>query len=354
MGSVAGTIVAPAGEVRGTVRMDGQRIVAVDAAGPDRAVPERYVVPGFVDLQVNGHEDVDCATAEGADWELLDRLLLAQGVTTWCPTLVTAPLETYTGSLGRIAAAAARPAHGRRCVAGAHLEGPFLGGAPGAHNRDWLVPIDLGWIDRLPQAVKVLTLAPELAGAGEAVRLLTSRGVLVGLGHSTCTYEEAEAAADAGARLVTHLFNGMAPLHHRRPGLAGAALADARLTPSLIADGVHVHPAVLRAAMAATPCILVTDAVARRRPHGGQGVTVTDAPRLDDGTLAGTALTMDRAIRTVAVPLQEAVAAVSARPAALLWLHDRGRVEPGLRADLVALTPGLDVEQVWVGGEPAL
>src|SRR5207248_6779751 len=139
----------------------------------------------------------------------------------------------------------------------------------------------------LPRVVRVVTLAPELAGAPEATRLLTGRGVLVGLGHSTCTYEEAVAAADSGARLVTHLFNGMGPLHHRRPGLAGAALTDDRLTPSLIADGVHVHPAVLHAAMAATACILVTDAVAWGRPHAGARVGPADAPRLVDGTLAG-------------------------------------------------------------------
>src|SRR5207248_6465124 len=119
MGSVAGTIVTPYGEVRGTVRTEGARIAAVDAARPRQQVPDRYVVPGFVDLQVNGHEDVDCATADGADWERLDRLLLAQGVTTWCPTLVTAPLTSYGERLDRITTAAARPAAGRPCIAGA-------------------------------------------------------------------------------------------------------------------------------------------------------------------------------------------------------------------------------------------
>lgn len=336
------------------VETDGSRIVAVrPASGP---VPDRILCPGFVDLQVNGSEDVDVATADGPDWSRLDSLLLAQGVTAWCPTLVTAPLASLEAALARIADAAARPAAaGRPLIAGAHLEGPFLGGAPGAHRREHLRDPDLDWLARLPSLVRVVTLAPERPRALEAVDLLARRGVLVSLGHSTATHDQARAAVDAGARLVTHLFNGMAPLHHRDPGLAGLALADDRLAVSLIADGVHLHPSVLKAAAAAKGrgrTVLVTDAVAWAAPDRSSRIAVggvPPAPRLPDGTLAGSALTMDAAVRlcvAAGLPVLDAVHAATTAPASLLGLGDRGRIEAGARADLVLLGPGLHLEDV--------
>jgi N-acetylglucosamine-6-phosphate deacetylase len=240
---------------------------------------------------------------------------------------------------------------------GAHLEGPFLGGAPGAHPRDLIVDLDLAWLAALPPIVKVVTLAPEQPRAAEAIRLLVAKGVLVSLGHSTATYEQASAGAGAGARLVTHLFNGMGPLHHREPGLLGAALSDDRLTPSLIADGVHVHPAALRAAARAKGnggWILVTDAVAWRdgRLAEGRVALVDGAPRLADGTIAGSSLTMDGAVQRMVeeagLSLFDVITAATATPARLLGLADRGVLSPGARADLVALTPSLAVEEVWV------
>lgn len=349
MTTIAGHVVSPSFEGPGTVALDGARIGSVT---PAPRAPERILLPGFIDLQVNGHEDIDCATAAGGDWERMDKLLVEQGVTTWCPTLVTAPLDSFAAPLERIAAAAnRRGGAGRPHIAGAHLEGPFLGGAPGAHPRDLLVPIDLEWLATLPPIVKVMTLAPELPRALEAIRLLTEAGVLVSLGHSTCTYEQAIAGAAAGARLVTHLFNGMGPLHHRNPGLPGAALSDDRLTPSVIADNIHVHPAVVRMALAATGCVLVTDAVAWRRRHAGARLTMTDAPRLADGTLAGSALTMDAAVRNCGLDPAGVAAATAGRPARLLGLTDRGALEAGRRADIVAMTPDLHIEQVWIGGQ---
>jgi N-acetylglucosamine-6-phosphate deacetylase len=322
--------------------------------------PDRWLVPGFVDLQVNGIDDVDVTDAEGDDWARLDGLLLAQGVTSWCPTLVTMPLAAYAGPLARIAAASRRPPAGRPHIAGAHLEGPFLGGAPGAHRREHLSPIELAWLADVPDVVKIVTLAPELPDATEAIALLAERGVLVSLGHTTATFDQVLAAADAGARLVTHLYNGMPGLHHRHPGIVGAALTDPRLATSLIADLVHVHPAAVRIAFAAKAdqAVLVTDAVAWNRPnHAGQAIEVgpDGAPRLPDGTLAGSALTMDAAVRNVVhaagVAVEHAVVAASTTPARLLGLSDRGTIAPGRRADLVALTPALEVEAVWVGGE---
>ena len=342
--------------------MAGVTPVPAERAG---SLPDRIVAPGFIDLQVNGHDDVDVAVAEGAEWERLDELLLAQGVTAWCPTLVTAPRDSYPAALDRVAAAARRPGP-RPVILGAHLEGPFLGALPGVHDPGLVSPIDLDWLGRLPPVVRVVTLGPELDGAAEAVALLAARDVLVAVGHSAAGYDRAREAADAGARLVTHLFNAMAPLHHREPGLVGAALSDPRLTPSLIVDLVHVHPAVVatafRARQALSPdagdpgVVLVTDAVGWRSGRlGGAGVRRRpgDVPRRPDGTLAGSCLTMDRAVAntvSAGIPAAHALAAASRVPAGLLGAHDRGRIDPGRRADLVVLGPDLTVEETWVGG----
>jgi N-acetylglucosamine-6-phosphate deacetylase len=302
---------------------------------------------------VNGVGSIDVAHARDDDWDELDALLLAQGVTTWCPTLVSAPLDRFDAPLERIAAAAARADERiRPDIAGAHLEGPFLGGAPGAHPVELLQPPNLDWLATMPDVVRVVTLAPEAARALDAIRLLCDRRVLVSLGHSTASYEQARAAIDAGARLVTHCFNGMGQLHHREPGLVGAALTDDRVAVSLITDLIHVHPAAVALvfrAKSARRVALVTDAVAW---EGGG-----DAPRMADGTLMGSTLTADAAIRNAVrrcgVSLVDAVRAASTTPADLLGLSDRGRIEPGARADLVALDPDLSVQATWVLGEAA-
>ena len=327
----------------GVVEVDRGRITLVaPTTGPVQA---RTLVPGFVDLQVNGVDGIDVRQASGSDWDRLYQAQVREGVTTWCPTLTTAPLDSYAEPLARIGEAM-RASNGR--IAGAHLEGPFLGGMPGAHDVDHIVAVDHQWLADLPECVAVVTLGAEADGALDAIAALAARGVLVAVGHSAATYDEAVAAADAGARLVTHCFNAMPPLHHREPGLVGAALADPRLAVSLIADGVHVHPAVLTVALRAKGrggVVLVTDSVAgpSRRP---------------DGRLAGSKLTMSAAVRNAVercgASLEDAVWAASTTPAALLGLADRGRIEPGSRADLVALDADLSVEATWVAGERQL
>lgn len=345
------------------VELDGERIAAVVALdGADAVEAEatgRTLAPGFIDLQVNGIDDTDVATADGEAWTRLDELVAAQGVTTWCPTLITAPLSTLDAAIGRIRLAMSRPPAGRPTIAGIHVEGPFLGGAPGAHPRQWLRPIDDRWLEALPEEVRIVTLAPELDGASGAVAALAARGTVVSLGHSAASFDLAQAAAAAGASMVTHVFNGMPPLHHRTPGLLGAALTDDRLRVGLIADGVHVHPALLPlvfAAKGAAGVALVTDAVAWRAERVGNVEVrmVAGTPRLADGTLAGSALAMDRAVANVVhagIPLDAALTAASATPAAILGLADRGRIAPGLRADLVLLDAALEVRQTWVAGE---
>jgi N-acetylglucosamine-6-phosphate deacetylase len=339
------------------IEVEDGRITRLTPLAHDEHADHDTLVPGFVDLQVNGIDGIDVARADGADWDDLDALLAAQGVTTWCPTLVTSPMHRYGPALERIRVAQSRGG-ARPEIAGAHLEGPFLGGAPGAHPRSLLQPIDLEWLAALPDHVALVTLAPELDRAAEATALLASRGVLVSLGHSTPTRAQFDQAVGAGARMVTHLFNGMSGLHHRTPGLAAFALVEHRVAAGMIADGVHVDPTMMRLAWQARPegIVLVTDAVAWRAGTAGTiGLEVRDgAPRLPDGTLAGSVVTMIEAIRRsvseCGATLEQALAAASTRPAHLLGLHDRGVIAPGRRADLVALDADLDVIRTWVLG----
>jgi N-acetylglucosamine-6-phosphate deacetylase len=325
-------------------------------------VGDVHLVPGFVDLQVNGLDDVDFWTADADGWARAGRRMLAGGVTSCLPTLVSAPLDRYDAALARVEAAAAAA---RACrlphLEGVHLEGPFLGDAPGAHPPELLRTVDEAWlvdaVERRPGLVRLVTLAPEADPGLRGVRALAERGVVVSLGHSRCSYDDAIAAADAGARMVTHLFNAMGPLAHRAPGLPGAALTDDRLTPGLIADLAHLHPAVVTLAARAKPCVLVTDAVAVGVEYGGQAVLGRDgAAFLADGTLTGSTLTMDRAVRNVAglVGPEDAIAMASTIPARLLGLDTYGGRGLGGRADLVALDrTSLEVAGVWLAGERA-
>jgi N-acetylglucosamine-6-phosphate deacetylase len=317
------------------ISVDHGRIVATGSGrAPDNAfdLGDAVVAPGFVDLQVNGTGAVDFASASVQ--EMVDAIdsLIAGGTTGLVPTLCTAPLDAYDAMLTRLRAVRdQRP----DAVLGVHLEGPFLGGAPGAHPVELVRPVDLDWLTKLcddfGDLIKIVTLAPEADPQGTAIALLTARDIVVALGHSTVDYDGAQAAVARGARLATHLFNGMGPLHHRTPGLAGAALTDTRIVPSVIADFVHVHPAMVKLALDARPdAVLVTDAVPDAATH------------LPDGTLAGSTLTMASALANVAslgIPPARAIRYATANPARVLGLTDRGRIAPGARADLVALDP---------------
>ena len=330
--------------------------VGIGAARPGPGVVDlgdALLAPGFLDLQVNGIGDVEFATAGTDDWARAEHALVQAGTTGYCPTFVSAPLDSYEPTLAR-----ARVAREHTdAILGVHLEGPFLGNAPGAHPRELLCPVDLGWLEHTlsthADVITLVTLAPEADPGCAAIKLLSDGGVVVALGHSTASYEEARAAVDAGATVVTHLFNGMGPFHHRQPGLAGAALTDERLTPTLIADLVHVHPVALQLAIGAKRSVaLVSDAVA----IGDGRFTQRDgAARLPDGTLGGSTLTLDRAIANVAalgLPVERAIEMATTIPAEVLGLRDRGRLAPGTRADLVALDPAsLAVQAVWLAGE---
>ena len=315
------------------------------------------LAPAFIDLQLNGADDVDLAVADRSGWQRACRHLARHGVSAYLATFVSAPLDAYDQLLRRLHAARDEPHPEAAVPLGAHLEGPFLGEAPGAHPVELLRPADLAWLGSLLQAhpgeVRMVTIAPEADPGLAAVAWLASHGVLVALGHSRASDADARAAAAAGARAVTHVFNGMGALHHRAPGLVGAALDDERLTPTLIADLVHVHPTVVRIVLAAKDTVaLVSDAVA----VGGAVQATAGAARLADGRLVGATALLDEAVANVVglgVPVERAVRAASTVPAGLLGLSDRGRLAVGARADLVALDPGSGaLRGTWVGGEP--
>ena len=329
------------------IALEGGRIVASGAGTPPGDaldLGDAWIAPGFVDAQVNGTGATDFASATVEEVVAAVDALVASGTTGLLPTLCSAPLDAYAAMLDRMEAVRAqRPG----AVVGVHLEGPFLGGAPGAHPVELIRTVDLDWLrelcDRHADLIRFVTLAPEADPDGAAIALLAERGIVVALGHSTVDYDGARRAVDAGARVATHLFNGMGPLHHRAPGLAGAALTDERLVPSLIADFVHVHPAMVQLALAARPdAMLVSDAV--------RAADTT----LADGTLAGSKIAMADAVRNVAslgFPPARTIRYATGNPARVLGLADRGRIAPGARADLVALEPEtLAVRSVWSAG----
>lgn len=343
---------------------DGLVVDRGATAPPAEAVVVGDVVfaPGFVDLQVNGVGTVDFWRADADGFRAAGHRVLAGGATSYLPTLVSAPRDGYRSGLARVAAAQREAESGGVArIEGVHLEGPFLGDAPGAHPPELLGPVDLDWLvgllDEEPGLVRLVTLAPEADPDYVATRELTERGIVVALGHSRCTYEDAIRAADAGATLVTHLFNGMGPLGHRAPGLPGAALDDDRLTPSLIADCVHVHPSALRLAALRKPCALVTDAVAVDVEYFGTRVVERDgAAFLEDGTLTGSTLTMDRAVRNMQalVGLPRALDMAAATPARAAGLDTYASRGVGARADFVALDrTTFEVVDVWLAGELA-
>jgi N-acetylglucosamine-6-phosphate deacetylase len=351
------------------------------------------VVPGFIDIQVNGIGSVDVASASSKGMEEIGTALLSQGTTTWCPTVITAPLLQLESQLQKVHDFAMHTADRLPHIAGVHLEGPFITVA-GAHPTKYMIPkVDLDTLRRLSGYLAIITLAPELDGAMDAISYLSSEGVIVSLGHSNCTAEQAHNAINRGARLVTHLGNAMSAMHHREPGLVGTALSDDRITVSLIADLLHSHPYFLELAFkskGADHVAIITDSVAaelgmigvspisnspisanpgnthstgKKNPSYSKGAPdredITDKtnlpspenlsdqpdsvtiPRTASGHLAGSTVTIPQSIanlhNTCGIGLTDCIEAVTASPANLLKLSDRGHIAVGKRGDLVAL-----------------
>jgi len=356
----------------GYVTIDDGRIAAVGEGpppgSPDLGLDSGVLVPGLVDLQVNGYYGVDLADCDPDGWALVARRLPETGTTAFLPTFITAPVPTLATELRSAAKTAEAVTAGAR-VLGVHLEGPFLSPArAGAHRQDWIVPPSPGAVAELLEAgqgvLRLLTLAPEADGALAAIGMLTAAGVVVSMGHSDATAAEVAAGADAGARMVTHLFNAQRGLHHREPGVVGQALTDQRLTSGLIVDLSHVSAAACAIAFAAAPgrICLITDAAAcagmppGRYLLGGQPVDLPPgggAPVRPGGTLAGSALRMDLAVSNavaVGLGLPEAVAAASRIPADLIGRPDLGRLAAGAAADLAWLGDDLRARATWVSG----
>ena len=321
-------------------------------------VPDITLVPGFVDLQVNGVGSVHVADAVDDDWITIGRQLAASGVTTWLPTVTTRELDAYAPILDRIAAMVASVGDLGTAVpdiAGVHLEGPFLGERPGAHPAHLVAPTSQSFIDRLHPIVKLMTLGAEAEGAVEATRALVDRGIRVAIGHTAASDERLDAVRRAGASLVTHLYNAMSGLHHREPGVAAWALTTDAVSVSVIADLHHVSLRALDVALRCKPpsrLIAVSDSVAHQRRglfYGGGGRPARTA----DGTIAGSTVGMDgcfRHLRLAGADLVTASLATATNPARLIGLADRGTIEAGRRADLVALDPDDQVRSVWANG----
>jgi N-acetylglucosamine-6-phosphate deacetylase len=367
--TIRGDILRGRGFTRGELHIEAGRIAGIVLASargvrrsPDDAVA--YIAPGFVDLQVNGGFGVEVGEDPEAIRTLAARLP-ETGVTAFLPTIITSPSGFYPKAIA--AFETARDAPGARPL-GLHVEGPFLSPQRhGAHRRDLIENADPCVLDRLLErgAVRLVTLAPERPDGPALIERLRQRGILVSLGHTDATYEQFGAGVDAGARMATHLYNAMSPFGHRAPGAIGAALTDDRVTVGLIADGVHAHPASLRLALRAKGArhiVLVSDmmAAAGMPPGayalGGQRVIVDGtSARLADGTLAGSLLTMDQAVRnmvrwTDATPA-DALRMASIVPAALLGLADHGPIRVGAAANLVLLDDDLRVRVTIINGD---
>lgn len=360
----------------GLVQIEGSRIAAVWDLTATPAPPHdpretweaAYIAPGFIDLHVHGGGGADFMDADPEAVATITATHARYGTTGLLATTLTAPEELL---LRAFQAAKAAPRRGAQ-VLGFHVEGPFINPKmKGAQDGRYVRLATVAEIDHWLAAGRPgdrwhVTLAPEMEGALTAIRHLASHGAVVSAGHTDCTYAQLQAAADAGLRHATHLYNAMRPLSHREPGTVGGALNIPGLTVELIADGVHVNPAAMAVAVkarGADQTLLVTDAMrAAGMPDGDYllgellATVKNGEARLADGTLAGSVLTMNDAVRNmvrlVGMPLPAAVAMASLNPARLHGLDGRkGSIAPGLDADLVLLDHDLTVTTTIVGGE---
>ncbi len=353
----------------GWLEVGGGRILALGAGEPPRPADldlgGGYLAPGLIDVHSHGGGAASVIGADPAAVATVAATHRAHGTTTIVASLVSAP----PASLAHDVAALAELAD-EGLIAGTHLEGPWLApGRCGAHDPAALRDPDPAELDRLLAlgrgTIRMVTLAPERPMGLDAVRRVVDGGAIAAIGHTDASYEQVRAAIAAGATCATHLFNAMPSMHHRAPGPIAALIEDARVTNELILDGVHVHPAAAGLAFRAAQgrVVLVSDAMSAAGVGDGAyrlghlAVAVVDGvARLADGTIAGSTLTLDRAVRfaveQVGVPLQAAVAAATATPADLLGLADRGRLVVGARADLVHLDARLHLQGTWVGGAP--
>jgi N-acetylglucosamine-6-phosphate deacetylase len=361
---ISGRIVTPGGVVPGHLDLDGELITAIV---PDDGVGDDVIVPGFVDLHCHGGGGHTFTTGDLASAREAAAFHRRHGTTTMLAGLVSSPFE-----LMRSATLGYRELVDEGVLAGIHFEGPYLSEVRcGAQNPAHLRDPSMTEIEELIKigegAVRMMTVAPELPGALDAITYLAEHGVLAAIGHTDATYDQTRAGVAAGATVATHLFNGMRPPHHREPGPV-VGLLSSTIVCELIADNIHLHPGMLAfAARSAGPdrAVLITDAMdATGMPDGqyelgGQEVVVAGrvARLAHNGSIAGSTLTMDVALHNAVaagLPLADAVAMASTTPARMLGLADRvGALAPGLRADVVVMSAELTLKQVLRAGTPA-
>ncbi|MGH8825436.1 MAG: N-acetylglucosamine-6-phosphate deacetylase [Jiangellaceae bacterium] len=349
-------MVTPEGVVDGWLEVSGRRIAALGPGGPpgpaDRDLGGQWLVPGFVDMHVHGGARASYMSGNRVDAASVADLHRRHGTTTTMASLVTGTEDVLADAVSSLAEMV-----DDGLLAGIHLEGPFLARERcGAHDPSLLRAPEPALVERLLAAgrgtVRMVTVAAELPHAADAVRRITGAGAVAAVGHTDAAYDQTRAAIDAGATVATHLFNAMRPLHHREPGPVPALLEDGRVTVELICDGVHLHPAVVRTAIAAAGAdrvALVTDAMAAAGAGDGDYVLGALAVRVQNGVarlveggaIAGSTLTMDSAFRfavEAGVPVEDAVRMSSTNPARLISVSERvGSVAVGLDADLVVL-----------------
>jgi N-acetylglucosamine-6-phosphate deacetylase len=331
------------------------------------------LAPGFIDIHIHGGGGHDVMQAGTDALPPVERLLAAHGVSSYFPTTVTAPVDATLSALARLAdaiEAAEKSSAGelRARPLGIHLEGPFISHKRrGVHPPENLLAPSAAAFDRFWQAarghIRVLTIAPELPGAVDVIAEASARGVCVSLGHSDADLNAARAGFAAGARHATHTFNAMRPLDHRDPGILGEVLTDARLSADIIADGIHLDPVIVELFLKAKgpdAAVLITDATAAtgmpdgRYRLGSLEVDVKDGKCTAGGRLAGSVLTMDRAVRNVVQfarwDLQQAVRLATVNPARVTGVKQGGVLETGAAADLVVLSPSGEVRNTIVRG----
>jgi len=366
----------------GTLAIEGDRIsdIASGARGGGEDLTGHVVLPGFIDVHVHGLHGVD-ALDDGDAIDRISGLLPRFGVTAFCPTSIACPPQDLKRMLSKVRRAREAPPRGAR-VLPAHLESNFInpefkGAQPEACLRgpreivregDFGATEILEVIREARPDVGIMTIAPELEGAVELIADLVKHGHRVSLGHSGATFEQGMSGIEAGATQATHLFNRMPPLGHRSPGLAGAVLSHDGVAAEIVCDGVHVHPAIVRAAIAskrAARVMAITDGTSvSGLPFGSRGrlggraiVAGAGSARLEDGTMAGSTLTMDQAFRVltgqIGLPLVDAVTLCATTPARELGLVGHGMLVPDAVADIVVLDPNLVVVQTYIGGQLA-
>jgi len=387
----AGRLLTPTDAVEHPVVLVEQgRVLEISARG-SRPVPagvpvfdfgDRVMAPGYIDLHIHGSAGYDVMDDSAEALPAIEQLLARHGVTSYFPTTVTAPMDATLRALERLADAIEKReldlerererqnADGkiRAVPLGIHLEGPFISHARrGVHPPENLLAPTLPLFEQFWQAargrIRMMTIAPELDGAPEVIAEAARRGVCVSLGHSDADFAAAELGIVAGARHATHTFNAMRPLDHRSPGILGAVLTDRRLSADIIADGVHLDPAIVKLfadAKGPAQTVLITDAISAtgmpegRYRLGSFEVDVRDGKCMVDGKLAGSVLTMDRAVRNLARfaewDLARAVAAASENPARVARIANKGVLAVGADADFVVLNPEGEVLRTFVGG----